>query len=97
MKPRIDIEHVSSLANLRLCGEEKAALAPQLEKIVGWVGKIEELDLPRADEEPESHLAFPLCPRPDEVRESLPLGLALANAPDRETPFIKVPKVIEQR
>jgi aspartyl-tRNA(Asn)/glutamyl-tRNA(Gln) amidotransferase subunit C len=97
MKPRLDIDRVSSLASLCLGPEERADLAPQLEKIVGWVGALEKLDLPRAEEGPESHLDFPLCPRPDEVRESLPADGALSNAPDREPPFIKVPKVIEER
>jgi len=97
MKSRIDIEHVSTLAHLCLGPEEKSALSSQLEKIVDWVGKLEELDLPRGEEGPECHLDFPLCPRPDEVRESLSPERALSNAPDGECPFIKVPKVIEER
>ena len=97
MKSRIDIDHISALAHLCLSDEEKVVLVPQLTKIVEWVGKLDKLRIDEPMEGPDSHLPFPLPLRCDEVRESQPLSVALSNAPDKEIPFIKVPKVIEEK
>ena len=97
MKPGLDIDYVCALAHLRLTEQEKKVLAPQMAKIVEWVGRLEEIELPIPSETPGFHLPFSLPLRVDEVRESLPLESVLANAPEKETPFIKVPKVIEEK
>ncbi len=97
MKSDLDIDHICALARLRLTEQEKKVLAPQMEKIVEWVGQLEEIDLPLPSEAPDSHLPFSLPLRADDVRESQPLESVLANAPDREWAFIKVPKVIEEK
>jgi aspartyl-tRNA(Asn)/glutamyl-tRNA(Gln) amidotransferase subunit C len=97
MKSSIDIDHVCALAHLRLTEKEKAVLTPQMAEIVEWVGRLEELRLPVSSQGPDSHLAFSLAFRPDEVRPSQPLETALANAPEKAGPFIKVPKVIEEK
>lgn len=91
---KIDVEYVAGLARLNLTEEEKALFQPQLEKIVGWVEKISEVDV--AGVEPTMHgrrLANVL--RDDEVRPSLPREEALANAPaSRDGEFV-LPKIVE--
>jgi aspartyl-tRNA(Asn)/glutamyl-tRNA(Gln) amidotransferase subunit C len=97
MKSGLDIDRVCALAHLQLTEQEKNVLAPQMAKIVEWVGRLEELELPAQPDAPDFHLPFSLSFRPDEVRESQPLEAVLANAPEKDSPFIKVPKVIEEK
>jgi aspartyl-tRNA(Asn)/glutamyl-tRNA(Gln) amidotransferase subunit C len=97
MKSGLDIDHVCALARLHLTDEEKKVLAPQMAQIVAWVGQLDEIDLPVPSEAPDFHLPFSLPFRADEVRESQPLESVLANAPEKDAPFIKVPKVIEDK
>lgn len=40
----IDIDHLADLARISLSDEEKAAIAPQLESILSYVGKLSEVD-----------------------------------------------------
>ena len=97
MKSGLDIDHVCALAHLHLTEQEKKGLAPQMAKIVEWVGRLAEIQLPVPSEAPDFHLPFSLPFRADEVRESQPLESVLANAPEKDAPFIKVPKVIEEK
>jgi len=97
MKPSLDIDHICALAHLRLSEDEKRILEPQMAEIVKWIGKLDEVQLPIPSEGPDSHLLFPLPLRPDDIRPSQPLETALLNAPEKAGPFIKVPKVIEEK
>jgi aspartyl-tRNA(Asn)/glutamyl-tRNA(Gln) amidotransferase subunit C len=61
-----------------------------LNAILEAVGKVSELDL--ADVEPTAHpLDLVNVWADDEPQESLPVEDALANAPDREAGFFRVP------
>ena len=65
-------------------------LGAQLSAILEAVGKVAELDL--ADVEPTAHpLELVNVWAEDEPRPSLPVEEALANAPDREAGFFRVP------
>jgi aspartyl-tRNA(Asn)/glutamyl-tRNA(Gln) amidotransferase subunit C len=87
-----EIEHVARLARLALSEEELARLGGQLGAILEAVAKVSELDL--ADVEPTSHpLAVVNAWAADEPRPCLPVEVALANAPEREGNFFKVPPV----
>jgi aspartyl-tRNA(Asn)/glutamyl-tRNA(Gln) amidotransferase subunit C len=87
---RGDVEHVARLARLALREDEIERLQEQLNAILEAVGKVSELDL--ADVPPTSHpLALTNVFGPDEPRPSLPLEDALANAPEREDDFFRVP------
>jgi aspartyl-tRNA(Asn)/glutamyl-tRNA(Gln) amidotransferase subunit C len=97
MKSPIDIDAVCALACLHLPAEEKAVLAPQMAKIVEWVGRLSEVQLAEAGDEAESPISFPLPFREDEARECFPAETALANAPEKQNGFFKVPKVIEEK
>jgi len=82
--------HVARLARLALREDEIERLQGQLNAILDAVGKVSELDL--ADVPPTSHpLALVNVFAPDEPAPSLTLEDALANAPEREGDFFRVP------
>ncbi len=87
---REDVLHVAGLARLELTEEETERLGEQLNAILEAVGKVSELDL--ADVPPTSHpLDLANVWADDEPRPSLPVDQALANAPEREDGFFRVP------
>jgi aspartyl-tRNA(Asn)/glutamyl-tRNA(Gln) amidotransferase subunit C len=87
---RDDVVHVARLARLALREDEIERLQEQLNVILEALGKISELDL--ADVPPTSHpLALVNVFGGDEPRPCLPLEEALANAPEREDDFFRVP------
>ena len=85
-----EVLHVARLARLALTEEEVERLGAQLSAILEAVGKVSELDL--SDVEPTAHpLDLVNVWAEDEPRPSLPVEEALANAPDREDGFFRVP------
>jgi aspartyl-tRNA(Asn)/glutamyl-tRNA(Gln) amidotransferase subunit C len=87
---RDEVLHVARLARLALTDEEVERLGAQLNAILEAVGKVAELDLD--DVEPTAHpLELVNVWANDEPRPSLPVDEALANAPEREDGFFKVP------
>ena len=81
---------VAHLARLELREDEVARLEQQLNDILAAVSKVSELDL--ADVPATSHpLEVVNVWDEDEPRPSLPGDEALANAPEREGGFFKVP------
>jgi aspartyl-tRNA(Asn)/glutamyl-tRNA(Gln) amidotransferase subunit C len=87
---RDEVPHVARLARLELAEDEVERFAEQLSAIVEAVGKVSELDL--SGVEPTAHpLALANVWAEDEPRDSLSSDDALANAPDREDDFFRVP------
>jgi aspartyl-tRNA(Asn)/glutamyl-tRNA(Gln) amidotransferase subunit C len=87
---REEVLHVARLARLELTEEEIERFTQQLSAILEAVAKVSELDL--ADVEPTAHpLDLVNVWAGDEPRPSLPVEGALANAPEREAGFFKVP------
>jgi aspartyl-tRNA(Asn)/glutamyl-tRNA(Gln) amidotransferase subunit C len=87
---RDDVLHVARLARLALTEEELDRLGRELNAILEAVGKVSELDLD--DVEPTSHpLELVNVWAEDEPRPSLPIEEALANAPERDGDFFRVP------
>jgi aspartyl-tRNA(Asn)/glutamyl-tRNA(Gln) amidotransferase subunit C len=87
---REDVLHVAELARLELTDEEIERLGGQLNAILEAVGKVSELDL--VDVPPTSHpLDLVNVWAEDEPRPSLGAEEALANAPEREGGFFRVP------
>jgi len=88
------VEHVSALARLELPEGEKAAMAVQLEQIVGYMDVLARLDTNEV--EPMSHV-FPLknVMRPDTVEPSMDREALLANAPAPDREAFLVPKTVE--
>ncbi len=85
-----EVLHVARLARLALTEEEVERLGAQLNAILEAVGKVAELDLEGV--EPTAHpLELVNVWAEDEPRPSLPVEEALANAPDSEAGFFRVP------
>ena len=90
---RDEVLHVARLARLALTEEEVDRFAGQLSAILEAVGKVAELDL--SEVEPTLHpLDLSNVWAEDEPRPSLPVEEALANAPDREGGFFRVPAAL---
>lgn len=89
-----EVEHVARLARLALSDEEKEQMRSQLDRILGYIEKLNQLDTTGV--EPTSHV-IPMTNvfREDAVIPSLSRDEALANAPDGLEGFFRVPRIIE--
>ena len=88
------VRKVAKLSRLDLSDDEIAAFTGQLSAILEYVEKMDELDT--ANVEPLAHcLPVSNCFRADEVRESLGTERTLANAPQRDDEYFKVPKILD--
>ena len=94
MIERKDVEHVARLARLALTEAELERMREQLNGILAYIEKLNELDT--SSVEPTSH-AVPMVNvmRDDAPGPCLPRDEALANAPDRAGEFFRVPRIIE--
>ncbi len=89
-----EIDQVCSLARLELSSSERDEFTCQIDSILGYVAKINELDT--SNILPTSH-PIPLINvmREDEIGESLLIEDVLFNAPDAGRGYFRVPKIIE--
>jgi aspartyl-tRNA(Asn)/glutamyl-tRNA(Gln) amidotransferase subunit C len=87
---REQLLHVAHLARLELSDAELERLGPQLNDIIAAVSKVSELDL--SDVPPTSHpLDVVNVWAEDEPGPCLTVDEALANAPERDGNYFKVP------
>ena len=92
---RKEVEHIAQLARLRFKDEELENFTSQLNEILNYVDKLNELDTENV--EPLSHPVEEFNKlRDDELKPSIEREEALKNAPDRTDEFFKVPKVINK-
>ena len=91
-----DVEHIAKLARLEFTDAEKEKLTYQLNKILDYMDKLNELDTTNV--EPLSHvIELSNVMRQDVVVPSFPREEMLMNAPEKTERFFKVPKVIGER
>jgi aspartyl-tRNA(Asn)/glutamyl-tRNA(Gln) amidotransferase subunit C len=90
-----DVEHVAELARLALTSAEQEEFVAQLNSILTYFEKLDELDTRSV--EPTSHV-LPMANvfRDDVVQPSLDRAEVLANAPEESHAFFKVPRIIEE-
>ncbi|SEU25158.1 Asp-tRNA(Asn)/Glu-tRNA(Gln) amidotransferase subunit GatC [Paenibacillus sp. NFR01] len=89
-----DVQHVARLARLHLSPEEEATFTEQMNAILQYAEKLNELDTDNV--RPTTHvLQVSNVMREDVVKESLSREDALLNAPDHEDGHFKVPAVLE--
>lgn len=90
-----DVDYIKELARLRVSDEETEGLVKDLNMILGYVDKLQELNTDHVD-----ILVNPLyienVYRDDVVEESLKSEDFLRNAPDRTDDYLKVPSVIDR-
>jgi len=91
---RKDVLYVADLARLQLKDEEVSSLQEDMNKILGYMDTLNELDT--SDVEPLEHVIdLETRLRKDEAKEPLSHEDALKNAPDADSDYFRVPKVIE--
>ena len=89
-----DVDSVATLARLSFSGQEKEELMKSLNDILGYFDRLSEIDTENV--EPLAHiLPVENVMRNDEVRPSMPVETALANAPKCDRGHFVIPKVIE--
>ncbi|MEI8031962.1 MAG: Asp-tRNA(Asn)/Glu-tRNA(Gln) amidotransferase subunit GatC [Chlorobiaceae bacterium] len=88
-----NVAYIADLARLRFTAEEKETMTSELNNILHYIEKLNEVD---------TEGVLPLSSIHDEINElrddvemaALPPEAVLQNAPDRQDRFFKVPKVI---
>ena len=89
-----DVFYVAHLARLRLNDEEAEQLQGDLNDILGYMETLNELDT--SNVEPLEHVTEqPAILRKDKAGEPLSHEDTLKNAPDADSDYFRVPKVIE--
>src|SRR3979409_1016549 len=106
-----DVAYVADLANLELTEEERAHMLRDLNSILEYIERLNELNTDKVapmaqvsdrygvDESRQGSDRFAYATRDDiryGLRESLPHDVAVKNAPDTDGTFFEVPKVIEK-
>jgi aspartyl-tRNA(Asn)/glutamyl-tRNA(Gln) amidotransferase subunit C len=106
-----DVSYVADLANLELSEEERTRMLRDLNSILEYIDRLNQLDTtnvpPMAqvsdrygvDESKQGSERFAYATREDihdGLRKSLPREEALQNAPESDGVFFEVPKVIER-
>lgn len=90
-----DTAYIAELAKLNIEGAELDAMTTDLNEILGYVEKLNELDTSAV--EPLSHpIEMTNVFREDALHESTSQGEALSNSPVKDDAFFKAPKVIAQ-
>src|ERR1700751_3041617 len=106
-----DVAYVADLANLELTEDERRGMLRDLNSILDYIDRLNELetsdvaamaqvsDRYGVDQAKQGSERFAYALREDVLeglRKSLPHNEALANAPDADEEFFRVPKVIER-
>lgn len=90
---RQEVKHVALLARLKLTEEEINQYTGQLNSILEYAARLEELDT--ANILPTAHaVALSNVLREDEVTTSMARDKVLANAPEVQEGFFRVPKIV---
>jgi len=89
------IEKVAHLARLKFDDAEKETIKKDLQRMIEFADKLNELDLENV--EPLLHMSEEVnVLREDEISGSVSREEALKNAPEHDDKFFKVPKVIKK-
>lgn len=106
-----DVVYVADLSNLELTADERERMVRDLNSILGHIDTLEKLDTSNVDamaqvsdrcgveQANQGNERFAHASREDileGLRKSLPHQEAMANAPDSDGTFFRVPKVIER-
>ncbi len=88
------VARIAALARIRVSKEELEGLAAEMEKIIGWVKQLDEVN---TDDVPPmaSVVNVDLPWRDDKVTDGECRDKVLANAPEKAEGFFSVPKVLE--
>jgi aspartyl-tRNA(Asn)/glutamyl-tRNA(Gln) amidotransferase subunit C len=89
------VDKIAALAKLEFKGEEKEAIKGDMQRILNFIDKLGEVDTEGV--EPLMHMTDEtLKLRADEVDQNISQDEALRNAPDKDSDYFKVPKVLKK-
>lgn len=89
------IDHIAHLSRLRFEGDAKVAIRGDLEKIIGFMGKLAEI--PTDDVEPLIFMSQEVnVLRADEPEITVTQTEALKNAPKKDSDYFRIPKVLDK-
>src|SRR5262249_40015353 len=101
-----DVTYVADLANLELTDQERLRMLKDLNSILDYIDRLNELDTSNVAPMAQISTAFgasegsggsaPSALRDDVLAPCLPHDEAMRNAPATDGEFFKVPKVIEK-
>jgi aspartyl-tRNA(Asn)/glutamyl-tRNA(Gln) amidotransferase subunit C len=90
------VDKLAHLSKLTFSENEKKEIAHDLQRMIGFVEKLNELDLKEV--EPLMHMSDEInVLREDKIENSISRNEALLNAPETDGQFFKVPKVIKKQ
>jgi len=89
------IDKIASLAKLEFTGPDREDIKKDLEKMVDFIDHLNEIDTEGT--EPLMHIHTSDHPfRADEEKQKISLEEALKNAPDHDTDYFRVPRVLDK-
>lgn len=89
------IDHIAHLSRLRFEGDDKVAIRQDLDKIIGFMGKLSEI--PTDDVEPLIFMSDEVnVLRDDEPEITITQAEALKNAPKKDSDYFRIPKVLDK-
>jgi len=94
MSAQFDVRYTAQLARLNLSEEEIAKFQAQLSQVLGYVEKLNAVDVSSVEPTAHANAVFNVF-RTDEPRAWFAPQQALANAPRQANQLFIVPKVIE--
>jgi aspartyl-tRNA(Asn)/glutamyl-tRNA(Gln) amidotransferase subunit C len=89
-----DVKYMANLARLQLSDEEAAGLVKDMNDILGYMellGQVDTSDIPPLEHVADTEAGF----RPDKAHPPLDHEEALKNAPDADSDYFRVPRVID--
>lgn len=92
---RADVEHVAHLARLHLTHDEIDRMQAQLSNILEAIETLRDVDTSHVGPT-ASVIQLENVMRDDVATPPMPRDVALANAPLRDDPFLRVPTVLEE-
>ena len=92
---RADVEHVARLARLHLTDDEIDRMQTQLSNILDAIETLRDVDTSHVGPT-ASVIQLENVMRDDVITEPMSREAALANAPLRDDPFLRVPTVLEE-
>lgn len=98
-----EVRHVADLASLELTADELPKMARDLNEVLGYISQLNELDTRDVPAMAQAGEVLGLAQaeegetlRRDTVLPSVDRGAVMAEAPETDGRFFKVPKVIER-
>lgn len=89
------IDHIAHLARLEFEGDKKQTIREDMEKIISFIDKLQEIDT-----ENVAPLIF-MTDETDKLREDIPIDSLsqkeiLKNAPKKDSDYFRIPKVLDK-